>query len=321
MPSWQAKTMSGFIRLFIKRRVRSEEAALVHHFRAKLDTPEWMRPPIPKWVDVEPVDQEGVRGEWVRPKTLARPAKRTIYYLHGGGYVACSPATHRMFTAALSREAEAEVFALDYRLAPEHRYPAAVEDAVAGYRWLLAQGRRPDEISIGGDSAGGGLTIATLLALRDAGIALPRAAFCLSPWTDLAGAGPSVAANDRRDPMFYGDNIAPMGRVYAGQTPLTDPRVSPVYADLRGLPPLRIDVSDTEVLLDDSTRLAERGRACGVEVELIVWHALPHVWPIFVGFGLPEAKEAITGIAGFIQHRQPAAQSHFGAASAVNMHS
>ncbi|MFN0088391.1 MAG: alpha/beta hydrolase [Blastocatellia bacterium] len=301
MPSWQARAISTFIRLFIKRRVRGGEEALLRHFRAKMKTPDRLRPPVPKWVTVEPVDQAGVRGEWVRPR---QAVKRTIYYLHGGGYVACSPATHRMFTAALAREAEAEVFALDYRLAPEHRFPAAVEDAVAGYRWLLAQGRRPDEISIGGDSAGGGLTIASLLSLRDAGIEMPRAAFCLSPWTDLAGTGNSLVTNDLRDAMFYGENIAPSGRIYAGRTPVTDPLISPIYADLRGLPPLRIDVSDTEVLLDDSTRLAERARDCGVDVELRKWSDLPHVWPVFVAFGLPEAKEAITAIASFLSHRQ-----------------
>ncbi|MDX2029301.1 MAG: alpha/beta hydrolase [Blastocatellia bacterium] len=313
MPSWQAKAMCAFIRIIIKRRVQGEEAALVRHSRKKME-PRWMPAPMPKGVTVTQVAEAEVRGEWIRATGANGPARRTIYYLHGGGYVACSPTTHRMFTAALARATEAEVFALDYRLAPEHRHPAAVEDAVAGYRWLLAQGKRPEEITIGGDSAGGGLTIATLLALRDAGVELPCAAFCLSPWTDLAATGPSILANDRRDPMFYGNQIAVTGQIYAGQTPLTNPLVSPIYGDLRGLPPLRIDVSDTEVLLDDSTRLAERARNRGVDVDLHVWSGLPHVWPIFVGFGLPEAKEAITGIAGFIQRHQPAAQSHRSAA-------
>jgi acetyl esterase/lipase len=201
----------------------------------------------------------------------------------------------------LSRAANARVFALDYRLAPEHRFPAAVEDAVAGYRWLLDQGVDPQEIVIGGDSAGGGLAIATLVALRDAGERLPRAAFILSPWTDLAVTGRSLDANDERDPMFYGDAIRKMAPVYVGDASPRDPLVSPIYADLSNLPPLLIYVSDTEVLLDDSTRLAERARQCGLKVDLRVESDLPHVWPIFVAFKLPESFQALGEIARFIQ--------------------
>ncbi len=317
MPSWQARAMSLFIRGFIKRRVRGADEAVIRHMRKKLE-PKWMPRPAPKGVTVTPVAEAGIRGEWIRP--IGGPVKRTIYYLHGGGYVACSPATHRMFTAALACAAEAEVFAIDYRLAPEHRYPAAVEDGVAGYRWLLAQGKRPETMTIGGDSAGGGLTMATLLALRDAGAELPAAAFCLSPWVDLTGSGQSITLNDAHDPMFHGDQVANLGRVYAGETPLTDPYVSPVFGDLRGLPPLLLDVSDTEILLDDATRLAERARECGVPVDLRIWHELPHVWPIMIAFGLPESREALARITRFILQQQPAAQQEGIAAEAVLTH-
>jgi acetyl esterase/lipase len=153
---------------------------------------------------------------------------------------------------------------------------------------------------IGGDSAGGGLAMATLVGLRDAGERLPRAAFVLSPWADLAVAGRSLDANDECDPMFYGDAIRRMAPVYAGDASPREPLVSPVYADLSNLPPLLIYVSDTEVLLDDSVRLADRAKQCGVSVDLRVWSDLPHVWPIFVAFKLPESFQALGEIAQFI---------------------
>src|SRR5262249_18507167 len=144
-------------------------------------------------VVIQQIDEDSIKGEWVRPGG-GSPA--TIYYLHGGGYVAGSPATHRPFTAALSRETGVRVFSLNYRPAPEHRFPSALEDAVSGYRWLLRQGAKPEDIVIGGDSAGGGLTVATLVSLRNEGLELPRACFCLSPWTDLEGTGQSLVTND-----------------------------------------------------------------------------------------------------------------------------
>ena len=198
MASWQADVVSTFIRMIVKRRPEGSEADVVNHIRSSLELSQLIRSLIAP-VDlraVSAVKDGSVKGEWLR---FNGEPRQTIYYLHGGAYVACSPETHRAFTSALSRAANASVFALDYRLAPEHRFPAAVEDAVAGYRWLLDQGVDPQEIVIGGDSAGGGLTMATLLALRDAGERLPRAAFLMSPWVDLAYAGRSLDANDERD--------------------------------------------------------------------------------------------------------------------------
>jgi epsilon-lactone hydrolase len=300
MASWQADLVSTLIRMIVKRRPEGTEADVVNQIRSSLELSEFIRSLIAP-VDaraVSAVKDGSVKGEWLR---LNGEPRQTIYYLHGGAYVACSPETHRAFTSALSRAANARVFALDYRLAPENRFPAAVEDAVAGYRWLLDQGVDPQEIVIGGDSAGGGLTMATLVALRDAGERLPRAAFVISPWTDLACAGRSLDANDERDSMFYGAGVRWMAPVYLGGASPHDPLASPIYADLSKLPPLLIQVSDTEVLLDDSTRLADRAKHCGVNVDLRVWSDLPHVWPVFVAFRMPESFQALGEIAQFIQ--------------------
>jgi len=312
VPSWQAHAISTVIRLIAKRRPEGGETEVVEYIRSKLELSQSLRSLITPRVDAWPVKDGRVKGEWLQ---LTGDPRQTVYYLHGGGYVACSPKTHRPFTSALSRAANARIFALDYRLAPEHRFPAAVEDAVAGYRWLLDQGVDPRDIVIGGDSAGGGLTLATLVALRNAGERLPRAAFVLSPWTDLAVTGRSIDANNGSDPMFYGDAIRWMARVYVGDASPRDSLVSPLYADLSRLPPLLIYVSDTEVLLDDSIRLAERARQYGVSVDLRVWNDLPHVWPIFVAFKLPESYKALDEIAEFIQRTKISANPTISAAN------
>ncbi|MBO0725303.1 MAG: alpha/beta hydrolase [Blastocatellia bacterium] len=304
MASWQADVVSTFIRMIVKRRPEGNEADVVKFVRSRLEISQFLRyliAPVDERT-VSAVKDGPVKGEWLR---APGEPERTVYYLHGGAYVACSPGTHRAFTSALSRAANARVFALDYRLAPEHRFPAAVEDAVAGYRWLLNQGVDPHEIVIGGDSAGGGLTMATMIALRDAGEPLPRAAFVLSPWTDLACAGQSLDTNDKRDPMFYGAGVRWMAPVYLGGASPRDPLASPVYADLSKLPPLMIHVSDTEVLLDDSMRLSDRAKQCGVDVNLRVWNDLPHAWPVFVALRMPESFQALGEIAEFIRTAPP----------------
>ncbi|MCI0661266.1 MAG: alpha/beta hydrolase [Acidobacteria bacterium] len=298
MPSWQVRTFSTIIRLTVKRRPAGNEAAIVKYFRSRLDQPKLFRAPVPKGTNVKTVNQNKVKGEWV---VFTEKPRLTIYYLHGGGYAAGSPGHYRPFTAALSRATNARVFALDYRLAPEHRFPAAVDDAVRGYRWLIKNGLSPDNIVIGGDSAGGGLTISTLISLRDAGERLPSAAFCFSPWTDLACTGKSMAINDNRDPMFYSEFVCRMAPVYLGFASPGNPLASPIYADLSNLPPLLIYVGSSEVLLDDSLRLSERAKECGVNVDLRVGEDLPHVWPIFVGYKIPEARAAITEVGEFIR--------------------
>ncbi len=249
-------------------------------------------------IHVERASAGGVPGEWVTAPGC-RP-DRAVLYLHGGAYVAGSAASHRALTAELSRAARVRVLAIDYRLAPEHPYPAALEDAVAAYTWLLGQGFSASSIAVGGDSAGGGLTAALLIRLRDAGTPLPAAAFMFSPWTDLAGTGESARTRATLDPMIRGD-LAHHGSFYVG--PDGDPRhplISPVYGALHDLPPLLIQVGTHEVLHDDAARLAERVRATGGRVELDVWHGMIHVFQAFLRF-LPEARRAIARIGEFLR--------------------
>lgn len=303
MPSFASQLFASFVRLYFKRRPLPDEGAMVQLARAKFNPPQFLKPPLPAAVRVTPVNESlaehapVVRGEWV--EWPDRPAPTTIYYLHGGGYIGCSPATHRPFAVSLSQAIPARIFMLDYRLAPEHRFPAPVEDAVAGYRWLLAQGIAPDKLVIGGDSAGGGLTIAALVALRDAGLPLPRAAFVLSPWTDLACTGASLSSNEATDAMFYAAGIRRAAEIYLGGAAATEPLASPLYADLRGLPPLRIYASTSEVLRDDAIRLAARAQEQQVAVELRLQPDLIHVWPLFARY-VPEARTTLAELVEFI---------------------
>jgi acetyl esterase/lipase len=192
---------------------------------------------------------------------------------------------------------------LDYRLAPEHLFPAAVEDATAAYRWLLAQGIQPERIVIAGDSAGGGLTLATALALRDAADPLPAALVCIAPWTDLAATGASLKTRARLDPSLSPNGIAAAGLRYVGPDgDARAPLASPLYANLRGLPPLLIQVGDHEILLDDSKRLAERARAAGVNVTLEIWPEMWHVFQALAGY-LPESDRAIAKIGSYMRAR------------------
>ena len=300
MPSWQARIVSSLTRLYMKRHPTGDEMKNVRFLRSRIKTTKFLRQHVPKAANVEQIDDGQVRGEWVSWSDSPHP---TIYYLHGGGYVAGSPASHRALTLALSRVSRSRVFALDYRLAPEAPFPAAIEDAVEGYRWLIKNGERPENIIIGGDSAGGGLTMATLIALRDAGAPLPLAGFCLSPWADLTVTGQSVITNNNRDVMFYGEAVRKMAPVYLADASPDHPLASPIYADLSQLPPLLIYASNSEVLLDDSLRLADRARGYGVKVDLRIWDDLPHVWPVFVRFKLPEAAATVSEIADFIRQQ------------------
>ena len=256
--------------------------------------------PVPADVERVSVTANGVPAEWV--STPGVDPQRVVLYLHGGGYVIGSINTHRDLAQRISRAAAARVLLIGYRLAPEHPHPAAVEDATAAYRWLLAQGVSPAKLAIAGDSAGGGLTVATLVALRDAGQPLPAAAVCLSPWVDLEGLGESMTSKADVDPMVQRGPLLRMAAMYLnGQNPRT-PLAAPLHADLRGLPPMLIQVGTAETLLDDSTRLAERARAAGVDVTLDPWDDMIHVWQAFAML-LPEGQQAIDGIGTFIRQR------------------
>jgi monoterpene epsilon-lactone hydrolase len=246
---------------------------------------------------------ETLRGEWLEPSDTSATrgaGTPTILYLHGGGYYFCSPRSHRSIVFGLATRSRALAFSLDYRLAPEARFPAALDDALGAYRQLVAQGTPPQSIVIAGDSAGGGLALATLVALRDAGDPLPAGGVLFSPWTDLGASGASIRTNDGADPMFSGSAIGRAAKVYLGDTPATHPYASPVYADLHGLPPLFIQAGSTEVLLDDSRRVAETACSAGVSVDLQIWPNMPHVWQIFTPF-IPEARRALDGAAGFVR--------------------
>lgn len=247
---------------------------------------------------IAPVDIQGMRGEWVAAP--AADEDRALLFLHGGGYNAGSCITHRALAAQLARAAGARVLQVDYRLAPEHPCPAAIEDAAQAYRWLLAQGLPPQQVAIGGDSAGGGLALATLIELRDTGTPLPAAAFLLSPWLDMALSGESIQTRAQIDPLSSYEGLHAAAQLYlAGRDP-RDPQASPLYADLRGLPPLLIHAGDHEVLLSDAARLAERARAAGVQAQLEVWDAMWHVWHAWAG-ELPEARDAIAQVGAFIR--------------------
>jgi epsilon-lactone hydrolase len=254
--------------------------------------------PIPADIKQEKVNAGGVPAEWISAPNAS--ADRAVLYLHGGGYVIGSINTHRDLMARISRASGFRVLGIDYRLAPEHPFPAAVEDAVAAYRWLLAQGLQPSRIAVAGDSAGGGLAVATLVAIRDAKLAVPGAGVCLSPWVDLEGIGESMTSKASVDPVVQKDGLVGMAGAYlAGKDPRT-PLAAPLYADLKGLPPLLIQVGESETLLDDSNRLADRAKAAGVKVTLEPWQEMIHVWHLFAPF-LPEGQEAIDGIGKYLR--------------------
>lgn len=226
-------------------------------------------------------------------------AARTILYLHGGGYVIGSNTGYREFAARLARATGARVCVLNYRLAPEHPFPGALDDAVAAYRWLRSQGIPSSQIIIAGDSAGGGLTLATLLALRDAGDELPAGAVCFSPWTDLAGTGSTLAPGVVDDPLVSAAAIGGMASMYAGAD-TRNPLVSPLYGDFQGLPPLLIQVGTREVLLDDSRRTAAKARAAGVSVDYFEGEDLIHVWPVLAATA-PESAAALEAVGRFVR--------------------
>jgi len=254
----------------------------------------------PADVEFLAVDADGVPAEWTQAPGAR--ADRAVVYLHGGAYCLGGIATHRGLAARLARLARVRVLNVDYRLAPEHPHPAAVEDAVAAVRFAYASGLAPSRVAVAGDSAGGGLAVATLLALRDAGAALPAAGVCISPWTDLTGSGESLRARAAQDPLVDAETLARMAAHYlAGEDPRA-PLASPLFADLRGLPPLLVHVGTAEILLDDATRLAESAQDQGVDVQLEVWDEMIHVWHAFADL-LPEGEQAVAAIADFLEKR------------------
>lgn len=254
---------------------------------------------VPKDVKCEPIDIEGIPAEWISSPGANKD--HVILYLHGGGYVSGSLNTHRELVSRISRASRARILSIEYRLAPEDPFPAGLEDATKAYQWLInEQGIPESNIIIAGDSAGGGLTLATLLNLRDKGIALPAAGVCLSPWTDLDCTGDSFKKNVKIDFMCTPEGLILDARLYLGDTNPRNPLASPLYANFHGLPPLLVEVGTDEILHDDSIRVAESAKEHGVEVQLDIWDNVGHVFQAFAAFA-PEGQEGIEKIGEFVQ--------------------
>lgn len=248
---------------------------------------------------VEPGRFQDIPVEWLVPQQASDG--KCLLYLHGGGYVMGGCATHRQLVSYIAGAAGVRALLPEYRLAPEHPFPAAIDDSLRIYRGLLASGTSPRDVVIAGDSAGGGLAMATLVALRDAGDPLPAAACLLSPWLDLTGSGESMVSNARSDPWFEPEYLPLLAEKYCRAEERAHPLVSPVFADLTGLPRIYIQVCDDEILLSDSTRIADKGRECGVEVELETYTGLWHVFQAFAR-QVPESREAVARLGAYIRN-------------------
>jgi acetyl esterase/lipase len=251
-------------------------------------------------VRVEADKINGLYVEWLTPKD--RMDGKLLLYLHGGGYVVGGCDMHRKLVSHISRAGRIRALLPEYRLAPEHKFPAAIEDSVAIFKSLLAMGIKAEDIVFAGDSAGGGLSVATMLALRDAGDPLPAAAILLSPFLDVTGSGDSIRTRAAQDPWFRAVDLPGVADLYCEPHQRRFPLVSPVFAEVEGLPPLFIQVGDDEILLSDSERLADACIAAGIDVELEVWPEMWHVFQMFIG-EMPEAREAIAKIGQYIQAR------------------
>lgn len=254
---------------------------------------------ILKGTSIEPVDIDGIYSEWLVPSNAM--IQRTILYLHGGGYEVGSCASHRAMVSYVAGACQAQTLLPNYRLAPEHPFPAALEDAITAYHWLLSQGHAPENLVIMGDSAGGGLALAALLSLRDQGVPLPAATVLLAPWTDLALTGESMKTRAHTELVLRVGIIERMAYTYCGDHDPRQPLISPLYADLHGLPPMLIQVGDYEILLSDSTRLAEQAQAAGVAATIKVWPGMWHLFHWAVLHDVSESKQAIAEIAAFVE--------------------
>jgi acetyl esterase/lipase len=298
--SFQSRLGCWWVRLYVKQKPPGE-AALVQFTRRRFRTPDWLVWMHSLGVKVERIETP-VKGEWISPRDGTK-SDRVIYYLHGGGYISGSAKSCRPITGTLARHLKARVFGLDYRLAPEHRFPAGLDDAVSGYRWLLSSGIDPQSIAVVGDSAGGGMTLALTLRLREAGEPLPGCLACLSPWTDMTSDSESLAANSDCDSMFVGEDIERFASVYLGNHSRRDPLASPLLSDLAGLPPLLIQVGREEVLIDDARNLHAKILAAGGASQLHIYEDVPHGWHYGAPF-VPETREALREAAEFIQRHQ-----------------
>lgn len=303
MPGLRTLGLRALLRLTVKHPLAKHSRTLdeaVRTARRVFQLADARNRAVPRDARVVPVATQNVRGEWAIAANAV--TERAILFAHGGGYVACTPLTYRRFAVALSRATRTPVFVVDYRRAPEHRFPAALDDVLAAYDALRA--RLPARaIAIVGDSAGGGLALAAALALRDraADAAVPLAAIvAYSPWTDLLSTGASLARNARSEDMLVAAGMPLIASAYASLEERHTPFASPLYGSFAGFPPTRVYASTTEALRDDAVRFADRARAQGAPVELVLVASMPHVWPLF-GDVLPEARRTLAETATFLQ--------------------
>jgi acetyl esterase/lipase len=255
---------------------------------------------VPAGVTYEDVDAGGVPAQWTIPKGAV--ADRAILYFHGGGYVVGSVATHARMVGHIAKAVGCRVLSVDYRLAPEHPHPAAVTDSTTAYRWLLEQGFAPEHIAVAGDSAGGGLTVATLVKLRDDGLPQPAGAVPISPWIDMEGTGESMETHAHLDLMVGRNGLKLMADYFLAGQDAHDPLAAPLHADLRGIAPLYIQVGGHETLLHDATRLAANAGSADVDVRLDVFPEMQHVFQVMAG-NVPEADDAIARIGAWLRPR------------------
>ena len=295
-----ASIQTSLIRLFMRRLKLFESSDIdVVKLRSRADR-FGSRIPSHRKVSVSKVEADGVPSEWLLPPDA--PEDRALLYLHGGAWILGSTELYRSFVSKLAFLSHTKALVINYRLAPEYPFPAGLEDCVTAYHFLINEGIRPEKIVVAGDSAGGNLTLALLVALRDGGSPLPGAAVAISPATDLTGSGRSYQSRANLDPLFSGHEAGNIVQWYAGENEPDHPLISPLFAELHGLPPILLHVGDHEILLDDSTRFAERARSFGVDADLVVWPEMFHVFHIFSPL-LPEARKANREIADFIRMR------------------
>ena len=297
MTSLRARLLNLTLRHISKRqlvRIGDATPEVVAESRRRLQTMARWIPAPPPFVSVGPVSAGGVAAEWVSAGTNADGA---IMYLHGGAYAVGAPENYRDLSWRLAAASGLPVLLVDYRLAPEHPFPAALEDAHTAWRWLT-ETRGVRQVCVVGDSAGGGLALALAMGLRDAGGIVPRGVVGLSPWTDLSASGDSMQTNRDADPFIPADLVPRVATLYLQKTNARDPRVSPLFGDFAGLPPLQIHVGSTEVLLNDATRVAHKARAAGVSVDFRLWPDMSHVFYLFASV-VPEARQAIAQVSAF----------------------
>ncbi|PKN91983.1 MAG: alpha/beta hydrolase [Chloroflexi bacterium HGW-Chloroflexi-6] len=288
-----------FWRLFLKKIFKGQILSLAGSRKRESENARFMGR-IPRGVKVERIDLDGTPAAWVCSENADR--EKVILHLHGGGYVLGSIDAYQMMCSSLAQRTGLKVLLPEYRLAPEHPFPAALEDAQKAYRWLLAEGYQPENIVISGDSAGGGLGVATVLALRSANVPLPATVVCISPWTNLTFTGQSHITRVQAEVLLRTDELREWSIFYTGTQSPSNPLISPVYADFHGFPPMLIQVGSDEILLDDARLLAEKARADGVTVELRVWDGMWHVWHALADL-TPESRAAFDEIAQFVQDR------------------